>query len=70
MVSKDASMHNSSLKVKLFVLHYHDSEEASKKQVCVCVCVSECECDCERVCVGRRGCKKHFVSQYIWKMLH
>ena len=37
MESKDASMHTSSLKVKLFVLHYHDSEEASKKQVCVCV---------------------------------
>ncbi len=39
MVSKDASVHTTSLKVKLFVLHYHDSEEASKKQVYVCVCV-------------------------------
>ena len=47
MVSKDASMHTSSLKVKLFVLHYHDSEEASKKQVCVR--------ERERERVGRRG---------------
>jgi hypothetical protein len=39
MVSKDASVHTTSLKVKLFVLHYHDCEEASKKQVYVCVCV-------------------------------